>query len=103
MDKDRDSAFSPAALEVPGTFFEGAIEAVENSDTSSGIQQIQIKASRMAALANRLRDPALRAEADMIARLAAEKLSLLPPGAKAGRIRLHDEVSRAPAGYFKRP
>jgi hypothetical protein len=43
------------------------------------VREIEIKAHFMAALAKRLCDPALHAEADKIARLAREKMSLLPP------------------------
>lgn len=69
----------PADLDFPSTFFEDAIEALENSETQPRLREIEIKAHFMAALADRISDPALHAEADKIARLAREKMTLLPP------------------------
>jgi hypothetical protein len=69
----------PADLDFPSTFFEDAIEALENTETHRRLREIEIKAHFMAALADRISDPALHAEADKIARLAREKMTLLPP------------------------
>jgi hypothetical protein len=69
----------PSALDFPSTFFEDAIEALENTETQARVREIEIKAHFMAALAERISDAALHAEAEKIARLAREKMALLRP------------------------
>ncbi len=70
----------PADLDAPSTFFEDAIEALENTETRPRLREIEIKAHFMAALAKRLCDVALHAEAEKIVCLAREKMSTLSAG-----------------------
>jgi hypothetical protein len=79
MTRKNLSETQPADLDFPSTFFEDAIEALENTETQPRLREIEIKAHFMAALADRISDPALHAEADKIARLAREKMTLLQP------------------------
>jgi hypothetical protein len=65
-------------LDFPGSFFEDAIEALENAQGRSRVLQIKLKAHSMAELAKRICDPALNAEANMVVRLAVERLTVLP-------------------------
>lgn len=72
-------------LDAPSTFFEDAIEALENAQASWRVEEIRAKAQNMSGLAMRLCDRALHAEAEMIARLAAERLAALPLSAPIKR------------------
>ncbi len=67
-------------LDLPGTFFEDAIEALENAQGRARVLHIKDKAHAMAELAKRICDPALNAAANMIARLAVERLAAMPEG-----------------------
>jgi hypothetical protein len=62
-------------LDSPGTFFEDAMEALEIAQGRARVLEIKSKAHSMAELARRVCDSALTAEANMIARLANEKLT----------------------------
>ena len=82
-------------LDSPGTFFEDAIEALEIAQGRARVLEIRFKAETMVELAKRVCDPALSAEANMIARLANERLTEMPDGeARDQRIDLEQRVSR---------
>jgi hypothetical protein len=65
-------------LESTIHFFENALLALENAQSRGRIVQIKFKADAMASLAKRLSDRALHAEADMIGRIAIERLLDFP-------------------------
>jgi hypothetical protein len=93
----------PADLDFPSSFFEDAIEALENTETQPRLREIEIKAHFMAALAERICDSAVHAEAEKIARLAREKMTLLPPdekksGAATPTVGLLRTATEAPKG-----
>ena len=67
-------------LDSPGTFFEDAMEALEIAQGRARVLEIKSKAHSMAELARRVCDSALTAEANMIARLAYEKLTGMRDG-----------------------
>jgi hypothetical protein len=67
-------------LDLPGTFFEDAMGALEIAQGRARVLEIKSKAHSMAELARRVCDSALTAEANMIARLANEKLTGMPEG-----------------------
>jgi microcystin degradation protein MlrC len=67
-------------LDSPGTFFEDAMEALEIAQGRARVLEIKSKAHSMAELARRVCDSALTAEANMIARLANEKLTGMRDG-----------------------
>jgi hypothetical protein len=67
-------------LDLPGTFFEDAMEALEIAQGRARVLEIKSKAHSMAELARRVCDSALTAEANMIARLANEKLAGMRDG-----------------------
>jgi hypothetical protein len=68
-----------ANLDFPSTFFEDAIEAIEDTQTQTRLREIETKAEFMIALADRVCDRILHAEADKVARLAREKMAAMPP------------------------
>jgi hypothetical protein len=65
-------------LESTTHFFENGLHALENAQSRGRLIQIKFKADAMASLAKRLSDVALRAEANMIGRIAAERLLDFP-------------------------
>jgi hypothetical protein len=67
-------------LDLPDTFFEDAIEALEMAEGRTRVLEIKSNAHTMAELAKRVCDSALSAEANMIARLANERLTGMPEG-----------------------
>jgi hypothetical protein len=78
MTPEKATEPQPAEFDFPNTFFEDAIEALENAETRPRLREIEIKAHFMAALAERVCDTALHAEAQKIARLVREKMTILP-------------------------
>jgi hypothetical protein len=82
-------------LDLPGTFFEDAMEALEMAEGRARVLEIKSKAHTMAELARRVCDSALSAEANMIARLANERLTGMPEGEVQDRsINLELRLSR---------
>ncbi len=103
MTSEKYAAQQPADLDAPGTFFEDAIEALENAEAAWRVREIEIKAHFMATLAKRLCDLALHAEAKKIACLAREKRALLPPGFKESNTALRTvDLLRTAADAHKR-
>jgi hypothetical protein len=73
-----------------------AIEALETAQGRDRVLEIKFKAQSMAELAKHVCGPALTAEANMIARLANERLTAMPEGeVRDRRIDLEHRVSRS--------